>query len=297
MSSATQSIDNEVIHLLTLLENTTFDNDLKEQLTNEIEKLLELPKAKAKAKATEIVFDDYKEGKFECSICLDSHEVYETVFLGNCNHTFCGACMFGYCKTKIIEADLDIKCPDKKCQKKLDYREIKNLISLDKELDEKYEDFLYLKELESLDDIVWCPIEHCSKPVPFDIYDLRIRCIHCNYIFCSKCKEEYHPEFNDCNLAKKYKGKINDFETWLKVQGELGLPTKSCSKCGFLTQKISGCDTVVCGKCKFKFCWLCTLENKSGHFNTPNGYGCINTYKEIEAQRKAETEAKAEEKR
>jgi len=214
------------------------------------------------------------EENFDCSICTEPVHLSQMFFVDSCGHMFCVECVTMYCRTKIVDGDLSIKCPDRDCSELITYQEIKHLIEDDSDLDGKYEKFLFDRALESLGDIVWCPIPHCQQPIPTNRHFTEIKCIKCSFIFCVKCKEQTHDGFT-CEQFKKYGGKIDTFEVWLEIKGS---DVKQCPECRYYTEKIGGCASIVCAKCKKKYCWLCSTLISLGdnHYNVPQG--CINTY-------------------
>jgi len=222
--------------------------------------------------------------KMECSICFEGYDTFMMFFVDGCSHVFCRDCLAMHCGVLIKDGQTDIKCPDLDCKSHITYPEIKDLIENNPELDDKYESFLFNNHLEKLDDITWCPIPHCSKPCPLDgqYGIIRVKCLNCEYIFCGKCGEEYHEDFT-CEVYKKYKGKLDNFDVWLEAKGD---KVKRCPDCKYLGEKISGCSTVKCIKCKHYFCWRCAqnIEGDQDHFNAPSGY-CVNTYRKKEQKK------------
>lgn len=223
-------------------------------------------------------FDDQEEDTntnldFECSICFDSYDINDVLFIDVCAHMFCIECLKEYCINEVNRGNCSIVCPDRNCHEYLNHEEIITILNGANNIIEKYEDFLYTTKLEEYDDIKWCPVAHCSSPCPMDDTKI-VKCLCCNYRFCYNCSKEPHEGFT-CEEFKKCEGKLNSFEDWLEAKGG---KVKQCPKCNSHCEKISGCDTVPCAKCRTQFCWLCTeiLVKNVKHFNVPNG--CINTY-------------------
>jgi ATP-dependent RNA helicase DHX8/PRP22 len=216
----------------------------------------------------------------ECTICLDEHDFKDLFFVDACGHMFCNDCMEMQVKVKVTDGELDINCPNIKCEILLGYYEIKHLLRNDNETDGKYERFLYQKSIEDLDDVVWCPQAHCGSAVPIYPGNRMAKCINCNFKFCMNCRDELHE--NTCEWNKKWKGKLDSFEAWQEAHAD---NLKKCPKCNYLTQKIAGCSRMTCAKCKVSFCWECGQEIKgNGHYDVPRG--CINTYKKDKAKEK-----------
>jgi len=210
----------------------------------------------------------------ECSICFTEYEFKDLFFVDACGHMFCNGCMEENVKSKLVEGITMIKCPANKCPYDLGYYEIKHLLRNDKNALEKYERFLYEHTIDELDDVRWCPVVHCNSAVPINPESSKAKCLNCNFRFCIKCREEVHE--NSCEWNKKWKGKIDSFDAWKEAHED---KLKVCPGCQNLCEKISGCSTVPCVKCKTIFCWLCCekLGSNDNHFNVPKG--CKNTYK------------------
>lgn len=210
----------------------------------------------------------------DCSICFNQYDFKDLFFADACGHMFCNGCMEDTVKSNIKHGETSVKCPSANCPYDLGYYEIKHLLRNDKESIEKYERFLYEKSIEEMDDVVWCPIGHCNSPVPINPGTSKAKCLNCNFKFCIKCRDELHE--NTCEWNKKWKGKIDSFDAWKDAYGD---KLKVCPGCENLCEKISGCSTVPCVKCKTVFCWLCCakIEPNTNHFNVPKG--CLNTYK------------------
>lgn len=237
-------------------------------------------------------FEIYSDETLNCTICMEDYEMPFMFFIDECAHSFCISCIKNYCKDKITDAVMSIKCPDKTCDKFITYQEVKFLLADDDKNDQKYEGFLLRQILESLDDIVWCPAPNCENAIPIMGNEKEIKCNKCNYIFCAKCKEETHSGYT-CEQYKKYGNKINTFETWLEIKGDT---VKKCPTCNYYTEKTEGCNHMTCKKCKTDYCWLCTsvLTNVKidfdGHYNVKRD--CIKTYKETEEDRIQAEQAK-----
>ena len=218
--------------------------------------------------------------KIYCSICFEEYDNFNEMFFSDdCVHIFCLECMKTLCRVFINEGNTEIKCPDKNCKSWLSYNDVKLIIEYDSNLNEKYENFLLNNKLESMDDIVWCPIPFCGKPVPTK-FEISTKCIHCNYRFCYKCGAEPHRDMT-CEENKRLEEKINSgkdsFDAWLEFKGD---KVKICPHCKYRCERISGCDVVKCGKCNKKFCFRCSCSIEGyledNHFDVPSG--CINTY-------------------
>ena len=155
--------------------------------------------------------------------------------------------------------------------------------TLSEELFEKYEKFSVNKALETMEDIAWCP--QCEGPAFKDSPDAIVAyCNECDFRFCIKCHEKFHP-FQRCKLlevkssipismlkeSNKLSNSINSALTNIYVNRY----AKTCPKCKAPIIKSGGCNKMTCKKCNSYFCWICqSIINGYEHFNSA-GSKCV----------------------
>lgn len=82
-----------------------------------------------------------------------------------------------------------------------------------------------------------------------------------------KCGLEYHQRKNckvelDNAMREYFDGLANGSMT-------------NCPNCGLIVEKEEGgCNHMICGKCKFQFCWICGRKYDVEHFDANNVFGC-----------------------
>ena len=53
------------------------------------------------------------------------------------------------------------------------------------------------------------------------------------------------------------------------------IQTEPCPNCGVLIHKIDGCNKVICGKCKYDFCWECLGSFKNYRHDKDGDFYCV----------------------
>lgn len=123
--------------------------------------------------------------------------------------------------------------------------------------------------------IKWCPTPNCERAVYASESIETVLCDNCRNKFCFKCNFEAHVPI-DCRIRVAWVEKCqNESETanWILAN------TKSCPKCNIRIEKNSGCNHMICTKCKFHFCWVC-LGDWNEHNASRSGYYNCNKFKE-----------------
>eukprot|EP01100_Stratorugosa_tubuloviscum_P002073 TRINITY_DN1476_c0_g4_i1.p1 TRINITY_DN1476_c0_g4~~TRINITY_DN1476_c0_g4_i1.p1 ORF type:complete len:403 (-),score=140.97 TRINITY_DN1476_c0_g4_i1:102-1310(-) len=209
------------------------------------------------------IFIINSQEKRDCSICLEQLPVSQIYTLINCMHQFCRQCILDYLNVQILEKKvIKINCPDKTCNKDLEYVEIKELI--DPTLFAKYEDFQLQVLLESEKFTRWCPKQRCGFAVTVDETTNHIKCPRCAYEYCFTCGNAAHPSITCEEYAQWQAENGNadqEYATWALIH------TKKCPNCLAAIEKNSGCNHITCLRCNYEFCWLCMERYNTGHYN------------------------------
>lgn len=231
------------------------------------------------------LYSDLMEVKLECELCFDVLSVAEMYTL-NCplSHRFCFDCIRRMIELNLKEGGVPV-CPiirPKPCGHHLSEIEIHQLFNADDckrpDLVAKYNENQLKIGLSSLSGLVGCPSPDCNNFVVVDSPSgnrVKIHCDQCHFEFCSKCKSRYHYGIScdqrvlvelrwedwKINGAQQYdelitvearekrkrdfQKRIEDFkkdERWKETHLRL------CPGCSRPIEKVSGCDSMVCGR-------------------------------------------------
>ena len=93
-------------------------------------------------------------------------------------------------------------------------------------------------------------------------------CEDCNFAFCKVCKKSWHGELFSCLPRPR-----NELTAEERASEQyLLLHTTGCPTCQARVTKQSGCNHMICFRCKTHFCYLCSSflmpDNPYLHFNT-----------------------------
>ncbi|CAM9693100.1 unnamed protein product [Discosporangium mesarthrocarpum] len=126
-----------------------------------------------------------------CPICFDEQPGKSFERLYPCKHAFCLECVGHYCQMHIKDGTVQmLTCPEPSCKETLHPAVVKRAVG-DEEYD-RWDRLTLLKTLDALADIVYCPRPTCQAPVIEDEGNVG-QCPKCFYVFCSLCRESYHP--------------------------------------------------------------------------------------------------------
>lgn len=128
------------------------------------------------------------------------------------------------------------------------------------ELFERYDRQLTYKYLEQNEEFIWCAHNGCGSG---QFHDMSLYknpmfiCIKCKKQTCAYHRIIWHIGMN-CHEydQSKFDSIDNNTQIWLNKH------SKKCPKCKSYIEKISGCDHMICQKCKHQFCWQCFSDYK-----------------------------------
>ena len=194
--------------------------------------------------------------KIECPACDELFIANEKNTLKNCCHSFCDECWFDFLSIKIKENKLtSIKCLEYECKEKPDDEFIINLLNSNQELIDKYKKFKLELEIINDPNRKFCPFPNCNSFLELkDKNNKEVKCSN-NHIFCFLCLKPPHGNL-PCN------NEINKS----MVEYEKNNFVKKCPKCDIITEKMIGCNHIICAKCNYQWCWLCNGEYDPEHF-------------------------------
>jgi len=234
-------------------------NTQKEELESEafIRRLIEEDKKKLQ--------EELDKKKYQCLICDEEYSIEMIYVLDNCNHRYCIECLGLMLKTKINDGRVqEIKCPSPNCETQIDYNQIKQIVR-DDNLFARYEEYNLKRALEKIQDLRWCPRPGCSNAMIGSSEVPMMVCSNdrCRFTFCFKCKEEWHADVT-CEQYQQWKIENNESEAryidWVRNN------TKQCPKCKVQIEKNGGCNHMTCKSCQHEFCWLCSVDYTSSHW-------------------------------
>eukprot|EP00826_Nyctotherus_ovalis_P016711 TRINITY_DN1484_c0_g1_i8.p1 TRINITY_DN1484_c0_g1~~TRINITY_DN1484_c0_g1_i8.p1 ORF type:complete len:485 (-),score=85.84 TRINITY_DN1484_c0_g1_i8:55-1509(-) len=235
-----------------------------------------------------LIFFDTERDQYEftnsevtCEICMRTMSGTNFVRLLACKHFTCKDCYKTYCESLIFDGRASqITCFSEDCKTLIPDTFLKKTLS--DELYERYETFNINKALGEMEDIAWCP--QCEGPAfKSEHSSLVAYCQECDFRFCLKCHNIYHP-FQRCKSLEvqeevpleQLKDKITMSETLNTSLSNryMNKFAKPCPKCKIPIIKTGGCNKMTCFKCKIFFCWTCR-EQISGYTHFEIKDGCI----------------------
>jgi hypothetical protein len=166
---------------------------------------------------------------------------------------------------------LSIGCPDTHCDTEVTPSEIEAVV--EREIFEKYNQFLKQAKMKLETDSRWCPKPDCNTIVKGDSVNPGCKCTNpeCGFEFCFNCSLEWHPNLTCEEFTKKQKNHKDKkrADKWKKKH-----KTKPCPQCRADIEKDKGCNHMTCASCTYQFCWLCMRKYTADHYNLDNLEGC-----------------------
>lgn len=215
---------------------------------------------------------------FSCLVCCDSYSEVKTYSL-TCGHAYCINCYRAYIRANLHLGSL-IRCIDEKCNFTIPHVDLEEIISqqenesksivVEKSLNcntlLRYNARIYIERHKL--SLKWCPAPDCDNLTQLlQAYDppgerdndiSHIPIVKCaeNHEFCYECQYENHLPC-PCWIVKIWVKKCNDDSAtvnWIQAN------TQSCPKCDSVIEKNGGCNHMVCSKCRYEFCWICSKD-------------------------------------
>ena len=201
----------------------------------------------------------------------------------SCGHAVDPNSLTAYCRSLIDQGHFKLVCPglvdgNKKCNKKLEYTEIRKLALLnDSEMD------FFERKLSELAAAEFVDFKECPKCRSFvereDLTNLRVYCNICKgigkktYEFCWQCEKEWTvPKIKASDTCGRDKCENQDLAALRQaiyinlndVDNLQPVPSiRSCPTCGKLSEHDrTNCKTVICPRCKIEFCFACLKTKK-----------------------------------
>lgn len=188
-----------------------------------------------------------------CPICLC--EVEDAYRLEGCGHVFCRLCLVEQCESAIRnQGTFPICCTNKDCGDIILLTDLRSLLVGDK-LEDLFRASLGAFVTTSGGTYRFCPSPDC--PSIYRVADPGTAgepfvCGACYSETCTRCHLEYHP-YLSCERYKEFKeDPDSSLIQWCRGKDEV----KSCLACGYVIEKVDGCNHVEC-KCGKHVCWVC----------------------------------------
>uniref|UniRef100_A0A8C7V236 RBR-type E3 ubiquitin transferase n=1 Tax=Oncorhynchus mykiss TaxID=8022 RepID=A0A8C7V236_ONCMY len=195
----------------------------------------------------------------QCGVCLQLVR-RDTLLALPCQHSFCKGCWEQHCTVLVKDGmGVGISCMAQDCSLQMPEDFVLSLLS-GEELKDKYRRYLFRDYVESHFQLQLCPGADC--PIVIQVQEpraRRVQCIHCNEVFCFKCRAMYHAP-TDCPTVRRWLTKCADDS---ETANYISAHTKDCPKCNICIEKNGGCNHMQCSKCKHDFCWMCLGDWKT----------------------------------
>ncbi|MBA0551859.1 hypothetical protein Golob_022720 [Gossypium lobatum] len=188
-----------------------------------------------------------------CPICLC--EVEDGYWLEGCSHFFCRPCLVEQCESAIRNLDsFPICCAHQGCNVPILLTDLKSLL-LSEMLEQLFRASLGAFVASSKGTYRFCPSPDC--PSVYRVADPETPgelfvCGACYTETCTRCHGEYHP-YLSCEKYREFKEDPDiSLKEWCKGKEQV----KTCPVCGYIIEKIDGCNHIEC-KCGRHVCWAC----------------------------------------
>ena len=216
--------------------------------------------------------ENLKKRLRECPVCQEQKDIDSIIVFQNCNHMICIDCMKGSANAAYDECNFIklFNCPTE-CQAPIPAEQLEEFLSIHKmnlldSTDENNKwDKVNLFKIRNDIKLSKCP--KCAfEFITGD--ERRAWCPMCNYVFCTKCGEDFHPPDNSCQSAF-IKKRIYDLE-----QTFPGESISQCPVCKSPYLKDDYCNHVKCKECKIDFCFVCAATRSpiithGNHYHRP----------------------------
>ncbi|CAF1181070.1 unnamed protein product [Rotaria sordida] len=205
-----------------------------------------------------------KKEQQTCAVCYedkDSNE-FDGLLTTNCQHlnrSLCNSCLFRHVQQvfQITFTD-DIYCPEYNCNVKLDYDIVKNILlsNGDNKLVERYDRYIFHRQLEQMDEFIWCSNILCNVGQLNEGGALNniVTCFNCHQKTCFTHKIKWHEGLSCEEFDMRMDPIYESSRRWIVEN------SKKCPNCPYQIEKNDGCDHMTCIKCRHEFCWSCLAD-------------------------------------
>eukprot|EP00257_Ricinus_communis_P018271 XP_015576939.1 ATP-dependent RNA helicase DEAH12, chloroplastic [Ricinus communis] len=204
-----------------------------------------------------------------CPICLC--EVEDCYQLEACAHKFCRSCLVDQLESAMRGRDgFPVSCAREGCGVAIWLTDLKSLLPCDK-LEDLFRASVGAFVASSGGTYRFCPSPDC--PSVYRVADTGTFggpyvCGACYTETCTRCHLEYHP-YVSCERYKEFKDDPDlSLKDWCRGKDHV----KSCPVCGYIIEKVDGCNHIEC-RCGKHICWVCSeffssSDDCYGHLRT-----------------------------
>ncbi|CAF1138616.1 unnamed protein product [Rotaria sp. Silwood1] len=206
---------------------------------------------------------NHKISTKQCQVCFDNkpEQDFNIKYSSRCHHTertICDDCLYQHVKQAFNKMCTDnVHCPELCCGIFFKYQAVQKILSnhKDRRLLEKYERFILHRQLEKMQEFIWCA--HGCGMGQLNEGGHRnniVTCVKCYKKTCFTHKTEWHEGLTCSEYDTVKNPELQASQRWI-VQN-----CKKCPKCSCRIEKADGCDHMTCGKCRYEFCWSCLAD-------------------------------------
>ena len=199
-----------------------------------------------------------------CLVCYDDKDLsdFDGLIPIDCRHqtrSVCNLCILQHVQ-KAIEITFtdDIYCPELECGMKFDYHTLRNILLFDGDdkLIERYDRYVFQRELEQMDEFIWCSNPLCNVGQLNEGGPMNniVTCFSCHQKTCFTHKVKWHERINCEEYDQRIDPNDESSRRWIVEN------SKKCPQCPYQIEKNDGCDHMTCIKCRYEFCWSCLAD-------------------------------------
>ncbi|CAF1323857.1 unnamed protein product [Rotaria sp. Silwood1] len=199
----------------------------------------------------------------ECQVCFDDKpkQDFKIQYSSGCRHTersICDNCVYQHVKEAMNKMCTDdVHCPELNCRIDFKYSTVQKILSnnRDRGLLDKYERFVFHRQLEKMREFIWCAHECGMGQLNEGEHRNNIvTCVKCYKKTCFTHKTEWHQGLTCTQYDAVKNPELQASQRWIAQN------CKKCPKCSYRIEKVDGCDHMTCGKCHYEFCWSCLAD-------------------------------------
>lgn len=195
---------------------------------------------------------DISFGDVECQPTAAEKMAQRMPCVLSCGHTFCMGCLHQHMEASVEDKKIPFVCPELDCGASIPQQILSALVKpfgVDgPPWQAQYDKLITMKANPAL---VECT--QCTGLVDSTRFEGSndLQCHACLHSFCKE-HGDIHSTMSCQVFVQSEQGKIMALS-----EEALRSVTKTCTRCGALLQKGTGCDFVLCGNCKGDFCYKC----------------------------------------